>query len=937
MPRTLPSPVLRHIRRIVGAPVVPEPTDAELLQRFVATKEEDAFAALLKRHGGLVMGVCRRALPCLQDAEDAFQATFLTLARHAASIRTQAVGGWLYRVARRVAASAGKDRARRHARESRTVAATAPGPASEATLRELQTILDEEVSRLPAKYRAPFVLCCLEGKSRSEAARELGWKEGTVGGQLARARRLLQRRLTKRGVALSAALTVTALEGSAAAVPAFLAGATLRALSGGAVPGKVAALIEGVFVSSLTVKAKALTAVLLLAGVVAVAFGARDSAAAPQETRDKAAPKAQAVPAKEKEEPAITGRVLDPDGEPFVGAKVYALIYQPEKPRPPEPVAVTGADGRYRFAAPKESCQIVATADGYGPAWDLADGKSETTLRLAKDDVPVRGRVLDLQGKPVGGVAVSVNAIKASPTGKLDAWLDAVKIRKDGIPTEYEYLPMLSAQGLSFFFPPLKTDKDGRFEIKGVGRERAVGLILEGATIETKEVNALTRPGVATVRIADYHGAGRDGQMVYYAATFDHAAAPGRAVRGVVRDKETGKPIGGVVVRAEAYVGNPLHYLQTTTDKEGHYRLTGLPRERADGRDNLVVLSPEGQPYLAAWKPVPASEKLEPVALDLEMKKGVWLEGQVKDGATGKGVEAGLGYFVFGDDGQEAEARGLFIPFFGGDSALRTDKDGKFRLVAAPLRGILAARATGAGRDHYRIGIGADTIKGGKKVAGGFLFFTFPHYANPNDFDTLAEVNPKKGAASVTCDLVLDPGETVGIEVRGPDGTPLGGASVLGWHARGYWDNPGKEATFTAYGLAPGERRTLQFWHAAKKLVGSLEIKGDEREPVAVTLRPGGAVTGRLLVAGRPLRNTELSVFCRGEKKGVMLTHHTSGIYSDNEGRFCLEGIAPGVSYLALVSLPRQAAPVKVFEDLTVREGEAKDLGDVTLTKEKEE
>ncbi len=177
--------VLYHLRQL-GAGTAGDVSDGQLLRRFAQGREESAFAALLERHGRLVWGVCRHVLRQEQDAEDAFQATFLVLARKASSIRKhESVASWLHGVAYRVALKARARAAARHARALPAEREAPPGPPSEAALRELQAVLDQEVALLPGKLRAPFVLCCLQGRSKGEAARELGWKEGTVSGRLA--------------------------------------------------------------------------------------------------------------------------------------------------------------------------------------------------------------------------------------------------------------------------------------------------------------------------------------------------------------------------------------------------------------------------------------------------------------------------------------------------------------------------------------------------------------------------------------------------------------------------------------------------------------------------------------------------------------------------------------------------------------------------------
>src|SRR5262245_18438322 len=191
--------VLRHLTRAVGRPCADDLADGELLRRFVARRDEAAFEALARRHAPMVWAVCGRALDESPDVEDAFQATFLVLVRKAdAIVAEDLVGNWLYAVACRVTAGARAEAAWRRARQKEMPDMPAADAGEELALRDLRLVLDEELSRLPERYRAPLVLCYLQGKSYEEAARLLGCPAGTVSGRLARARRLLRGRLARR-------------------------------------------------------------------------------------------------------------------------------------------------------------------------------------------------------------------------------------------------------------------------------------------------------------------------------------------------------------------------------------------------------------------------------------------------------------------------------------------------------------------------------------------------------------------------------------------------------------------------------------------------------------------------------------------------------------------------------------------------------------------
>jgi RNA polymerase sigma factor (sigma-70 family) len=312
------SPILRFIRSIRAGAARDAP-DEELLTRFVADRDEAAFAALVHRHGAMVLGVCRRVLRDADRAEDAFQATFLVLVRKAASIgRPGRLGNWLYGVAYRTALKARGRRDRLWAREKPLVDVTpAEAAVNPADREELLAALDEELHRLPERYRSPVVLCYLQGKTREEAARTLGCPRETLATRLLRARERLRGRLARRGVGLSGSLFAAALSpsDSLAAVPHALVDATVRGAvssvstsAASAALARAVAWIRGVAISMSATKLKVVTVAtltLMTAGLGAgvVVCGDRVSGEPAQRKEGAASPPGgkDADPAKGKE------------------------------------------------------------------------------------------------------------------------------------------------------------------------------------------------------------------------------------------------------------------------------------------------------------------------------------------------------------------------------------------------------------------------------------------------------------------------------------------------------------------------------------------------------------------------------------------------------------------------------------------------------------
>ena len=275
--------VVRELGTLFNEGAVGMLSDGQLLDRFVERREASAFEAIVERYGPLVWGVCRRVLRDHHDAEDAFQATFLVLARKASSVMPrEKLGNWLYGVAFQTAMKARATRAKRRVRERPAGEMTEPEAVPDEHADELLSRLDREVTRLPEKYRLPIILCELEGKTHRQAAEQLGWPVGTVSGRLSRARALLASRLSRPGTTLTVGAlgVLLAHDAARAGVPPELVRSTARAASlstagkavtAGVVSAEVAALTGEVLKTMLLNKLKLATAMLLV--VFALAAG----------------------------------------------------------------------------------------------------------------------------------------------------------------------------------------------------------------------------------------------------------------------------------------------------------------------------------------------------------------------------------------------------------------------------------------------------------------------------------------------------------------------------------------------------------------------------------------------------------------------------------------------------------------------------------------
>jgi RNA polymerase sigma factor (sigma-70 family) len=361
--------VIRYIRELSAPADGEDAGDAQFLERFITGRDEVAYEAIVRRHGPMVLGTCLRVLNNLHDAEDAFQATFLILARKARSIgRPESLGGWLYRIAYRAALRAKTETSRRQARQSPLEDVPTSDSVPDLAWFELRPVLDEELNRLPRRYRDAVVLCYFQNRTYAEAARALGLAEGTVSSRLARARDLLRKRLTRRGLTLSSGLLVTLLSQKAltAAMPvawrdslkAALPFAAGKAVAG-AVSGPVALLTEGVLQAMFLSRLRRVAVVLLTLALLGTGAGVLAHQVSPGKEANA-----------QKENPPATAAGLRQD-QPQ--SKAIANT-------PPQPVQKYAAAPGYRW--------VVEPRSGRGDAWSVGrrDGKGVAAIEEKDKD-----------------------------------------------------------------------------------------------------------------------------------------------------------------------------------------------------------------------------------------------------------------------------------------------------------------------------------------------------------------------------------------------------------------------------------------------------------------------------------------------------------------------------------------------------------------------
>ena len=968
------GPVVRQIGSLFEGGSVAGLADRQLLERFIAQQDaagEAAFAALVSRHGPMILDVCRQVLGDPDHAEDAFQAVFLVLTRKARSIRDpDLLGNWLYGVAIRTARCAKLQLDEQRNKEEGDVM-TRSGPGSSAVLepmappaeqaavdREEAEALHDEIDRLPKSFRLPIVLCYFEGLTLDEAARQLRWPAGTLRSRLARAREKLRISLTRRGIALPDAALGAGLTPriARAAVSSSLCHITTRAAmsfasgqaAAGAGSASAIALAQEVLRSMLVTKLKLVALAFLLVGAAAAGAGfvaqvpARQAGRPGLQEREAGKPDLHEIAAKADDantKPGrgrmfVVGRVLDPLGKPVPGASVmvYSRSIMPfstdtllaERIHLKE-IGRAAGDGSGRFHAdvPRTSSSrhdafgAVALAPGYGAGWVELDPDADAPaadITLGREQVIV-GRLFDLQGQPARDVKLLVTSIRRalpgapSPRGE----------RLEG-PAFWWTHP----DDLAGWPSPAITGADGRFTVHGAGPGHWVSLSVLDPRFISQIIVVNTGPPATTVPLS-------------------FVLQPARALTGRVTYADTGKPVPHAVVRVAGFkqpTGVAMPPITTVADADGRFRAN--PGSGANGI--LTAEPPTGQAYLTDRQRVAWPKGAVTHSVDLALPRGVMMHGTVTEHGTGRPISAAIVSYAphrAPDDGMGLR------PI----RPVETMADGSFVLPVLPHAGYLTVQAPSYDYvlQEHNIGlIQAGRPRGPRMYAHAFV-----------------SCDPKPGGDGEDVKVALRPGVTVKGRVVGPDGQPVAEAWMLSrihlgptriWS--GHDHGTARNGRFELHGLDLDSEVPVSFFEPTRKLGATVHFSGKlaSGEAIVVKLKPCAAASARLVdPGGKPLarfqhpalismvvtpgesslikaRNDGTTLADQGILTNIDPINYSEAPAADTQGRIEFRALIPGATYRIIDGTTnRDPTGPELRKEFTVKSGETLDLGDILI------
>lgn len=667
---------------------------------------------------------------------------------------------------------------------------------------------------------------------------------------------------------------------------------------------------------------------------------------------------------------AYHGRVVDEDGKPVVGAEIWYVL--PTAISSPlgeiigsgsiRKVTITDSEGNFAFSVPPpvwtghrfavDSVPLIAKTPGYGCDWiplaafesdpvaseqraglqsrtdnALGEGRfASRTLKLPRAADPIRGRLVDLEGQPLAGVEVCVQSIhnvnikmltEAFETSTPDLSVRAVSMRASP--------GWLSSVDWQVLFPRSKTSETGEFTLTGLGHSQMADVTLHHDRVDAELLHIVGAP-IQPQRLARSRRLSH--AETYLGKTFTHAVGPGGVVSGIVTDSQDGKPIANARVYVERLFsqneGNSTlrfaRYIQTRTDEQGHYKLVGVPLGTGHV---LEVMPPTSQPLFALTQGFEIHSAGTKV--DMELLRGIWIEGNVTDSDRGEPVRGTVDYFPFRQNAEAAKLNGKWPPAEA--HRFMIDESGQYRVPG--LKGPGAVMVTAYGGKVYPKAAGADKIEGYDAKTGRLpsVMVNSPLV----NWHQVSFVDPPPEATSYEHNVSLAAGLSLNGHVIGPDDQPASDIEVLGQVPRDNFFRKLKDATFTVTDYTAEQSRDLFFQAKNQSLVGHLHLAGPQpKEVLTVRLQAAVTVHGRLIDTERNEPATKFQLFCRSSKQGRFRVERAT---TDDDGKFELKGLLAGNVYQMDASDGQGFVSLRngFSIDLTkAASGDVVELGDVT-------
>lgn len=940
-----------------GVPSIANSTDAELLEQYLHAGNQDAFAEVVRRNEHAVLRVCRQILRSTVDIDDAFQATFLVLLRRAREVRWQpSLRGWLVAVAHRIAVRslAGQKRTTLMLEEPVDVQ---PGDQqSDLSWREACQVLHQELNQLKDQFRLPLLLCYLQGYSRDEAAQLLGCSMGAVKANLERGRKLLRTRLEQRGITLTAGLlTLLArpLTSEALTKPVSLHIQTI--LQGNASARALAFARSATVSGGLWAVRISLSILVLMMGTIAWVGWQSGKLLAATNPASLSLPVIEAIQkgdAATEEMVEVTGTVVDPTGRPLGNVEVrVAKINEPWKPLKIHPWTTTDEAGRFRGKLPAQICVLVAQQPGFGLDYSMrrADQLKEPVHLQLREEMPITGKVMDEQQRPVAGAKVRLRFIsrwnveqfekhlKQMETTGNQHWMkdmtslfiDSADLFSTTTDAQGQFrllgLPAGSLSQLTISHPKLVTQSPYVVLLSGFGEQQGTAkLRVKADMVQETYLNLVAKQRNETKQQTEARLKTSIGHRIFEPAQLQVTMPVGIALTGTVRDLQ-GKPVDGV--RVLTYSGASS---EGTTDAEGRYTLDGL-----SASENYTVQSYPTNRYLAATASA-VHREAGPIRVDLLVRPGAILKGKVVDGKTGKGVRAQIEIQPM--SGNPLLNKHNLVQQVG----TTTNADGSFRTLAPPGDVIVTAQWANG-----------QSLEPNPYVAATVF---------PNHNHLLSSTNNRQGSVTLTgtnnvinlhhayqivelsaegeteVELTMVRGKERTIRLVDPEGKPVEGASIAGLDSNNALYTA-RQSSAQMVGLTASEKeRPVYVMDRDRKLGAFAVVDTASTEPVTIQLQPLASYQARLVGSDeKPMQGIEVQLLPevkRGDGWQMLAhLHFFPNVVSDDHGHFAFTSAIPDLKYGIYHGKPGDFSKSGInYKQVELKAGEKRNGGDIRIT-----